>query len=337
MIKHLKKIDTFGRNMILVFAGTTIANFLNLLYQLIIAHKLSPSDFAAFNSLLAIFILISTPLSTLQQATAKYCAEFNARNELSKVKGIFSGLLKKSLLLALVTLVLFYFLSFFLTRTLKIPSVACGYILAAMLATSWTVPIFAGAVQGLELFKWLVLASLVGGLIKLASTFVFLQMGFNAAGALGAFLISVIVGLAIYFKPLGKYFSWKENPDRVYYKEIFWYLFPLAAGSFCFIALSTFDIVLVKYYFTPEQSGVYSLAQMVGKIFLFLPGAISLVMFPRAAGLKAQNMDTSAVLKRSLIYGGILCVIAIAVYNLIPGLILKILTGKALPQSIFLG
>lgn len=96
-------------------------------------------------------------------------------------------------------------------------------------------------------------------------------------------------------------------------------------------------MVLVKYFFSPEASGVYSLAQMVGKIFLFLPGAISVVMFPHASGLNATNSDTRSVLKKSLLYAFYLCLCAVFFYNIFPEFTLKLLTGKALPESILLG
>ena len=101
--------------------------------------------------------------------------------------------------------------------------------------------------------------------------------------------------------------------------------------------LVSFDMVLVKYYFLPEESGLYALAQMAGKIFLFLPAAICIVMFPKTAGLKAKNLDTTATLKRSLLYAAILCILASLAYNLFPGFTLKILTGKVFPESIILG
>jgi len=70
IFKHLKNIDHYTRNIILVFVGTLLANFTALLYQLLIAHKLTPADFAAFNSLLAIFSVISAPLATVQVPVA---------------------------------------------------------------------------------------------------------------------------------------------------------------------------------------------------------------------------------------------------------------------------
>ena len=101
--------------------------------------------------------------------------------------------------------------------------------------------------------------------------------------------------------------------------------------------LVNFDMILVKYFFTPLESGFYSLAQMVGKIFLFLPIAISMVMFPRTSAQKAKNMDTFSTLKKSLFYAFGLCIMACSFYNIFPSFVLKILTGKVYPESVLLG
>jgi len=337
MLKYIKRIDTFGKNIILVFLGTSLVNVFNLLYQLLIAHRMSSVDFAGFNSLLAIFMLISSPLTTLQIAVAKYSAEFNAQNQIKKIQALLSNLIRKILPLAIITFVIFYFLCFYIMDKLKISSVSAGYILALLLASSWITPVLTGALQGLELFKWLVSLSMIGGALKLAFAFIFISLGFNIAGALSAFLIASLIGIIISFFPLKNFLSFKLIEDSINFKDFFSYLAPVGLSFFCFIALVNFDMVLVKYLFSPLQAGFYSLAQMLGKIFLFLPGAISIVMFPKAAGLKAKNMNTDSTLRRSLLYACSLCIIANLVYNLFPNFALKVLTGKVFAESVMLG
>ena len=269
MLTKLRKLDRFTRNIIFVFAGSSLANFLNLLYQLLIAHKLSSQDFADFNSLLAIFMIISNPLGILQLAVAKYSSDFNARGESDKVKALISGLFKKSVVLALATFIVFIFLSFFIIHSLKINSPFSGYILALLLAFSWVAPILSGGLQGLELFGWLVSLSLLGGIIKLAFTALFIVLGFQIAGALGGLLVALIFGVFTGIIPLRKFLTASTPKERINYKEIFSYLFPIAISNACFIWLVSFDMVLVKYFFSAQESGFYSLSQMVGKIFLF--------------------------------------------------------------------
>ena len=337
MLKKLKKIDVFAKNIVIVFAGTSLANFFNLLYQLLIAHKLSTLEFAAFNSLLSIFMVVSSPLGTIQMAVTKYSAEFNAHNQIAKIKFLLSDLFKKASILAFFTLLIFWSVSIYIMNALKITSLYCSYILAVLLALSWLTPIFLGGVQGLELFGWLASVSVVAGILKLTLAFILILLGFNIAGALGALLASSLIGLVIFYFPLRRFISIKVIKEDFNYKEMLVYLFPVAISYFCFIALINFDMVLVKYFFLQEDSGFYSLAQMVGKIFVFLPGAISMVMFPKTCGLNTKNMDTISTLNRSLLYVLGLCIFANLFYNLFPSFVLKVLTGKVYLESIFLG
>jgi len=337
MIEKLKSLDTFSKNIIIVFAGTSLLNFFNLLYQLLIAHKLSPSDFAEFNALLSLFTIISSSLGTIQLAVAKYSAEFNARGQVAKVKFLLSDLFKKTSVLAILTFLVFWLSSGFITKVLKIPSLNSGYILACLLALCWPTPVLAGAVQGLELFGWLTLASVISGALKLVLAFIAILSGYAISGALGALLASSLIFIAIFYLPLRKFISLSVQKEEIDYKQVVNYLFPVAISTFCYMSLVSMDMILVKYFFKPQDSGIYSLAQMVGKIFLFLPVAISIVMFPRSSGQNAKNLDTFSILKRSLYYASILCIIASLIYNIFPGFIMKVLTGKIFSESVMLG
>lgn len=337
MIKKIKSFDTFSKNILLVFTGASLVNLFNLIYQLIIAHRLNPVDFAAFNSLLAIFVLISSPLATVQTVIAKYTAEFNARAEINKIKNLFAYFLKNTISLAIAALVIFSFISPHIISKLKISSNSSGYILAILVASSCIVPVLSGALQGLELFKWYSFISVFSGVLKLVLAFIFILLGFNIAGALGALLVVNILTIVFSYLPLRQFLSYRAQEATVNFKEIFAYFFPVAVTSFCFMNLVSSDMILVKYFFSSVESGLYSLAQMVGKIFFFLPASISLVMFPRTSGLNAQNKNTVSTLKRSLLYAFVLCLGAGLFYNLFPSVVLKVLTGKVFAESVALG
>jgi len=282
-------------------------------------------------------MIISNPLGTLQVAVAKFASEYSARKETHKISALIHGLFIKGIVVALFFFLLFIFISPFIINSLRIYSLSSGYVLAMLIALSLLAPVLAGGLQGLELFGWMVTSSLLGGIIKLVCTLLFIALGYQIAGALGALLISVIFGVIVGIIPLRKFLTAQHGDEKPDYKDIFLYLFPIAITNICFVWLISFDMVLVKYLFSPEASGVYSLAQMVGKVFLALPGAISVVMFPRTSGLNAANSDTKAVLNKSLFYALCLCLSAAIFYNLFPSFALKLLTGKVLPESILLG
>ena len=275
----LKKIDSFSKSIIIVFAGTSLVSFLNLLFQLLIAHRLTAADFASFNSLLSVFMLVSSPLATIQIAVAKYTAEYNAGGQTSKISFLISDLSKKTLILAAATFLIFLVGSKALVSLLKIPSLSCGYILAGLVASSWLLPVLTGGIQGLELFGWLAAGSIGSAASQFAIAAVLILSGYGLTGALFALLASSLINIGVYYFPLKKHIIEPVVAKGLKYKELLIFLVPVAVSNFCFIALVSFDMVLVKYFFSQADSGIYSLSQMVGKIFLFFPGAISLVMW----------------------------------------------------------
>lgn len=337
IIGRLKGMDAFHRNIGIVFLGTSLSNLLNLLYQLLIAHRLSPADFASFNSLLAVFTLFSAPLGTLQMTLAKYTAEFNAHAQSFRIRLLLSGFLRWLMLGAVCVLLVLLLSSKGIIAILKIPSLPSGYILAALLSLSCVMPVFSGGLQGLELFGWLTAAALSTGVLKIILSFILIILGYKITGALGALFISSLIGLLLFYFPLRKYITLSVSGRDINYKEILGYVFPIAVSFGCYTLLVNSDMILVKYFFSPQESGQYSLAQMVGKIFLFLPAAIATVMFPRVSGLKARKMDTVHTLQRSILYTAVLCLGAVVFYNLFPAWVLKVLTGKAFGECVFLG
>lgn len=330
-------LGAFEKNIILIFLATSLVNICNLLYQLIIAHTFSPEDFAIFNAILSLFMIIYAPLSTIQTAVAKFASEFKAREEMRKVRGLFLGILKRVYIFSLITFPVICLFSFLTVGKLKIKSPALAVILTLLLTFSWFPVVLIGGMQGLELFKPFAFISVASGILKLVLTMLFIWLGWHIAGALGALLATNILVIAISFFFLKDFISSDAGSDEVDFKNIYRYIFPVAVSYFCYFALISGDMVLVKYFFSPQDSGSYALAQMVGKIFLFLPGAIAIVMFPRTSLLSAKNQDTSSTLYRSIFYAVVLYAMAAVFYNIFPVFCLKILTGKASLEAVLLG
>jgi len=337
------KPDGFIQNILIVFIGTTLVNVFNLLFQLLIAHRLSAIDFAAFNSLLSILIMLSSPLMTLQMAISKFTAEYNSSGQEHKVTQLLSGINKIIIIGAGFTFLFFSLSSFYILEKLKINSFLCGQFLAILLGLAWILPFVSGAIQGIEKFRWFSFTSAITGVFKIITAIIFINLGFGMKGAFGALIITNIVGIIFLYLPLKEYIRLKPATCPLDInlkgdlKEVFLYMFPVALSTFSFMSLVSIDMIMVKYYFNAQDSAVYSLAQMVGKIFLFLPGAISIVLLPRTSSLKAKKIDTRSTINKSLFYAGLLSLCAIAAYNLFPELILTILTGKSNPQTILLG
>lgn len=328
----------FTKNIIFVFTGTSIINFLNLVYQIVVLNKLNSSDFAAFNTLLSVFMLVSIPL---QIVLAKYCAELNGRLKEAQIKALFTHFLTRAFILAALTFVIFLLFSPLLMQGLRIELQFSGLIMAMLLASAWIAPVFGGQLQGMEFFGWLISATFVSAVTKLVLAFIFINIGMSYPGALSALLFSNIIFVFISLYPLRKFIAFELSKEHIgIKKEAQGFLLPVAVSSLSSIALVTMDIILVKRYFIPYLAGIYSYAQFIGKIFFFLPGAIAVVILPHSSSLAAREEDTLPLLKRSLFYASLFCLAAYICYNIFDGVILKIfkaLNSEITPEVISLG
>jgi len=331
------KLDSFAKNIILVFLGTALLNFFNFLYQLLMAHKFSPEDFAAFNSLLSLSVLVGTPLVAVSTAITKYTAEFNARGELSKIRVLLSGFFKIGLVSSLALILIFSVSAPWIMSSLKIPSLSAVYLFAVLIGVSCLSAVVNGGLQGLESFAWVMASSVISAFSKLFFALAVVIFGLGISGALSGFILSTLLAVVIVVYPLRGIITFGALGEKADYKGIFAYTLPVAVNTFCFSAMVNMDMVMVKHYFEPYQAGIYSLSQMLGKVFLFLPAAIFMVMFPRASHLNAKNDSTLHILNRSILYAGALCLVAFSFYNIFPVFSLKILTGKSFSESIALG
>ena len=111
-------------------------------------------------------------------------------------------------------------------------------------------------------------------------------------------------------------------------KHVYKYFLPAFIALSSSAMLTNTDIVLVKHFFSPDQAGIYSVAQMIGKIILFLPTAITMVMFPKLSENFTRNEKTTPMLKKCLLFTAGICFSASAIFILFPQFFLKLLAGR---------
>ena len=201
-----------------------------------------------------------------------------------------------------------------LSSFLQISSQGLILLLGVSLFFAMVIPVPWGGLQGLQRFWPLALNLSLNGGLKLGLSITFVLLGWRVLGALGAvtiaYFITTILSLLILRSNLSQE---KEtaNPGldpakrgRSDLSEMYYYSVPVGLTLLCFMVLTNMDLILVKHFFTDQEAGYYSIAQMVGKIILFLPHPVVMVMFPKVTIMDAQKKETFPVLIRSLVMAG---------------------------------
>jgi O-antigen/teichoic acid export membrane protein len=185
---------------------------------------------------------------------------------------------------------------------------------------------------------------IVSGGLKFFLGGLFVFLGLGIMGAMGAFSICYVVTVFISLIILGislskdkiesRHEQGIEKPNPSYISGVYQYFLPVGISLLCFMILTNIDLILVKHFFTPIEAGYYSIAQVMGRIILFLPIPIVTVMFPKLSSLGDRRGKGLLILKRSLRMVFFLCAIAVLLGFLFPSLIIRTLSGSSYIECI---
>ena len=91
---------------------------------------------------------------------------------------------------------------------------------------------------------------------------------------------------------------------------------------------------MVKHFFSESDAGIYSIAQTVGKILLYLSGSIAIVFFPVTVQHSVQKKNTLPLLKKILVFIGSLSFLVLVFTFLFPRVMLRVVSGNTLPACV---
>ena len=70
----------------------------------------------------------------------------------------------------------------------------------------------------------------------------------------------------------------------------------------CLTIPTNVDILIVKHFFTSQETALYTAASIFGKMIYFLPVGITLVMYPKVVEAQTRMKDSWDILKKSMVY-----------------------------------
>ncbi len=331
--------DDFIRHAGITMAGTQLAGVINLLFHLLMVRLLDVENYGVLNSLVVLTVFFGQLTAAIQPALAKFFAEEIARGRLdaaaATVKragrdlGIGAGLL----------MIIFIAGAGSLARAQRIDETGLFYILGLVVAAHLLACLPPAFIQGAQKFTPLAFLNISYALSKLITGVGLVWIGAGVAGALSGYLFAPLLLLLAGGWLVRGYFRRRALPLVVpapAMGPIYRYIVPTMLALLSFAVLTNIDVTLVKALFSPLDAGYYSVAQMVGKIILFLPAAVALVVFPKAASLKALNSSSIHLFHRGLKLAALLSGTATAVCWIAPETVLRILTGRTEPEIVTL-
>jgi len=340
MLNKFKKLfkDDLILHAAIVFCGTILAGVCGLFYHLASVRLLTPEDYGTLNALISLIMFAPMAISPLGTILPRFFTEYITKKDFTTLSFVFSKLAKRLVIAAVLIFILLSLGSSFLADFLKTKSIYIVAI-AAIVSFSFISTLFLPLFQSFQRFKLYSFIGFTSAFSKLAVGALLMFLGWGIVGGLSGFLASqvVILLISLLFMP-GIFKERIGNVNKVVNLSkslipIYKYCFPVSFVMISFTALTNVDVILVKHFFSPLDAGYYSIAQMVGKIALFLPSALAVVILPKSTKAYVSNIQPHKLLYKSLLIGGACCFAFIAFSLLFPDLLLNVLTGKLNPIS----
>lgn len=318
---------SFIKDTMIVLIASTLSNFFNYLYQLSMGRLLTPIEYGELFSLLSLFYIFSVFFTTVNTSITKFTSIYKINNEYGKIKII---LVKASKNLAMIGGLIFLsvvILSPHISRFLNIDNSLLVIILFASIPFGFVLPVYQGILRGLQRFGALGISTSSWSFFKLFFGVVLVLLGFGVVGGIFGMFLAHVFALfitLIFLRDLLKV----KGDDGINLRDIVNYSSLAFLAIFAYTTMWNIDVILVKHYLSPLEAGQYSAISVLGKIALFAPAAVGMVIFPKAAEMHEKGGEHFHVLLKGfvltlLISGGI-----VLAYALFPEFIITFIYGE---------
>lgn len=335
-----RRISVAVAGVSIMFVATTVTNAANYLYVVVLGRIFGPATFGEYSAIFAVLVILSLLGQALQTVTAGRAAGMLARGGPDARADVAAFALRLGRLLLGVGFAagaLWLAFSPLLARVLGGGStwtVAHG---ATALLLAFSVPVLQGAFQGAQRFValGLNLTIMSVGRIVIGVPLVLAGAGVPAAiDAQGAAaLVAGVIAVVALRRDVGAgEAAGRSAPATVVGPSEIVGLVRAAglalAGIVAWVALTNLDVVLVKAASPAVDAGLYSAAAYVGKVALFAPMAVAVVIFPAASARVAASRDPTPVLRRAGRIVAALGVVTVVLAELIGPLVLRVMFGS---------
>jgi len=155
-------------------------------------------------------------------------------------------------------------------------------------------------------------------------------LGYGISGAIGGVIIGLAFACGASIIYVRKYFFIARK--AVEGKDIWRFTIPATVALFGYTMITYVDTIFAASLLPDVEADAYSAASQLAKIILYLPGAVSTVMFPKISKAHAERMinsngngETRRILRSAFLMTVLLSGIVVAVYFLFPDQVLKVL------------
>ena len=276
-----------ARSGVLLLACSMIGHIGNYLYYVVAARALSPAEFAEVSAMTGLAAIALMPTTGIQAAVARDIAALTARGEDARARGLTRMVARRVALGQISLLAALTLVTPAAVAVLDLSSVWVWLVGVLAIVLQIGLQVSLGPHQGRERFGLLgfIMAGPMGAFRPLLLVPAVLLAGI--AGALGALVVATAVGLLISFPALRTRRPAGAADTSVKLTGFGPALLILGA----FASLTNSDLIIAKVTLTATDAGLYASAALLGKIALYGPSALALVLLPKVTARLQANLS----------------------------------------------
>ena len=331
-----KYFNLTAKNISIVFVASSLANIINFFYQMIMGRLLGPSEYGVLTTLISLIFISGAITGTFQTSATRYVSAYNTHNNAYKIKNFFIKITIRFFILSCLIFILLLFFLKPITSFLNMQSSLPLIILGVIIIEGSLASVITGVIQGMGRFKALGFNSILGTSLKLVLGIFFIYLGFKSFGAVIGIMLSALIAYLIFFLSIKDILRLKipSNIDSsIDIKNFYKSTIMILISTVLITLISYFDIVLVKHFFSPENTGYFAAASQIGRLILFFPGAIGIVIFPRFTEKFEKNERLRGTFLKSFFILLVSSIFFLVIYFFFPELITRIMYGSVFNDS----
>src|SRR3989344_4721235 len=326
-------LKVIAKGGIIIFIGVLLSKVFSYVYRIIVS-KLGPHDYGLLSIALAIFGILGgiTMLGT-ETGLVKFISSSNKKEG---IKGVIQDAIRFLMPLSIILAILLFFFSdyiavnFFKDKSLSI----LLKVLAIFVPINALRKIFLNSLIGFKRVEYETLAkAITENLSKVMITALLLILGYNLLGAIIGYSLSILISLILAFYLLKyKVFNFLDkNISEVYStKEFYIYSLPLLFSIMVFIFILWTDTLLLGYFRSVYEVGIYNAAMPTAQLIFIFPNALMAIFLPVISGFQDfKNEEFSKVFKTVTKWVLLINIIPLALFLIYPKQILSIIFGQA--------
>jgi len=328
-IRNLLKIDLVKHNLIFLF-GTLAISVFNYLYYPVISRLVSVVEFGEIQASISIFMQLGILLTAFGYVVANITS--NSRSERAKHDIIF--LERITLMLSIGLLAVLILFGNQLRSSLQFSSALPLLLVGALVILNVPSTTRSYVLQGTKRLKEVSVSGIIFSAGKLLATVVLILLGVNVEAAISGYIIAqaltliylnirsrdIFPGIGHSFKKLAKL----ENTTQMKKELKFGFIVIVLLAALA--VLYSFDVVLARFFLTPEAAGEYSGVSSVARIIYFATASVAGVLIASVAVKDSYKRSRKVLLVSAGIVSAIGLVV-LAIFTLFPTQSISILLG----------